>query len=287
MTDQQQDPKDVSSPQNGEVDAGEERTPVEPPAEESQATADGTDTATATELMEHGPALEQPAARPYLQVFGPDTGVFEFYLPYGSITIGRSDHADIWLPHHTVSRVHATIALDNNQYVLEDANSNFGTMVNNKRVDSHVLRHGDSIQISLYVLQFRTHPALPGASAAAARARMLLRTKFCLLPSTMRLKYRTIEVAPREIFRAGDTLKIGHGGLLIPSPTEPPKEVCLELQLFWPNQQSKRYLGEILGVIDEEGIHWLCVKLHSVPREIHEVVVAAARASEWLEVPAT
>lgn len=232
-------------------------------------------------------ALEPPVHRPYLQIFGPDTGVFEFYLPYGSVTVGRSDHADIWLPHPTVSRVHATISLDNNEYVLEDANSNYGTMVNNKRVESQVLRHGDSIQISLYVLQYRTHPALPGASAAAARARMLLRTKFCLLPSTMRLKYRTIEVAPREIFKPGDTLKIGHGGLLIPAPAPPGDSVCLELQLYWPNQQSKRYLGEILGVIEESGTHWMCVKLHTVAREIHEVVVAASPVGQWVEVAAT
>ena len=231
--------------------------------------------------------IDQCTQRPYLQVFGPDTGVFDFYLPFGSVTIGRSDHADIWLPHDTVSRVHATISLDNGEHVLEDANSNYGTMVNNRRVESHVLRHGDSIQISLYVLQFRTHQALPGASAAAAKAKLLLRTKFCLLPSTMRLKFRMLEVSPREIFRPGDTLRIGHGGLLIPASVAPEETVCLELHLVWPNHKSKRYLGEILGVVEEGGGNWMCVKLHSVPKEIYEVVVSAAQTGSWVEVPAT
>ncbi len=234
-------------------------------------------------------ALDQAIERPYLQIFGPDTGVFEFYLPYGSITMGRSDHADIWLPHHTVSRVHATIALDDGEYVLEDANSNFGTLVNGDRVDTHVLQHGDSIQISLYVLQFRTHPALPGASEAAAQAKLHLRSKFCMLPSTMRLKFRAIEVTPGEVFRPGDTLTIGHGGLLIPTTFSPGEgeNVCLELNLSWPTRQSKRYLGEIMGVIPRDGINWLCVKLHSVPREVHDVVVSAAAPGQWTEVPAT
>jgi|GEM_PF-2216908 len=253
---------------------------------------------TLDQRMAHGPTDEgeleaapeagrQLAHRPYLQVFGPDTGVFEYYLPYGSVTIGRSAHADIYLPHHTVSRVHATITLDNGEYVLEDANSNFGTTVNNKRIESHILKHGDSIQISLYVLQFRTHPALPGATEAAARARLLLRSKFCLLPSSMRLKYRTLDVSPKEIFRPGDTLKIGHGGLLIPATTPPGDAVCLELHLVWPNNRYKRYLGEIMGVIPQAAADWMCVKLHSVPKELHEVIVSAAGVGPWLDVPPT
>lgn len=229
----------------------------------------------------------QHAHRPYLQVFGPDTGVFEYYLPYGSVTVGRSSHADIYLPHHTVSRVHATITLDNGEYVLEDANSNYGTTLNNKRIESAVLKHGDSIQISLYVLQFRTHPALPGATEAAARARMLLRSKFCLLPSSMRLKYRTFDVSPREIFRPGDTLKIGHGGLLIPTATPPGDAVCLELHLVWPNNRFKRYLGEIMGVIPQAAADGMCIKLHSVAKELHEVIVSAANPGSWVEVPPT
>jgi hypothetical protein len=228
------------------------------------------------------------ADRPHLQGFGPGTGPFEVDLPpTGSVTLGRSPHADVHLPHHSVSRIHATITRHDDQYVLEDANSSFGTTVNGAKVETHTLRHGDSIQITLYVLQFRTHSALPGAAAAAAQAKWLLRSEFCQLPSTMRLRHRTLQVAPQEVFRPGDTLRIGRGGLLIPTFAPPPDGISLELRLFWPNNQNKRYLGEIVGVIKGEANDWLCVKLHSVPKETHRVVVAAAQHGEWIDVAQT
>ncbi len=233
----------------------------------------------------------QSAFRPnraHLQGFGPGTGPFEFDLPpTGSVTIGRSPHADVHLPHHSVSRIHATITRHDDQYILEDANSSYGTTVNGTKIDTHVLHHGDSTQITLYVLQFRTHAALPGAAAAAAQAKWLLRSEFCQLPSSMRLRYRTLKVAPQQVFRPGDTLKIGRGGLLIPTFEPPPDNVSLELRLFWPNNQNKRYLGEIVGVIKGEVNEWLCVKLHSVPKETHRVIVAAAQHSEWIDVAQT
>lgn len=230
---------------------------------------------------------EYPPLRPHLQGFGPGTGPFEFELGHTSVTIGRSDLADIQLPHHTVSRIHASVALCGGEYVIEDANSAFGTIVNGQPMERHVLRHGDSIQISLYVLQYRTHTPVPGAAAAAQKAKALLRMEFCLLPSTMRLKYRVMEITPRDVFKTGDTLKVGNGGLLIPTTQPPPEGVCLELRLFWPNDQNKRYLGEILGTIPGDTCEWLCVKLHSVPKEIHRLIVSAAKHGDWLDVAPT
>ncbi|HPM24803.1 MAG TPA: FHA domain-containing protein [Phycisphaerae bacterium] len=225
--------------------------------------------------------------RPYLRIFGPDTGVNEVYLTNQTLTIGRSDHADIQLRHHTVSRIHATIALCDGEYVIEDADSNFGVLVNSRRVERSVLRHGDTIQISLYVVQFRTHPAPPGAAAAAARAKFLLRSDFCMLPSTMRLRFRMLHVEPREIFRRGDTLRVGHGGLLVPTDGVWDDTPCTELELCWPTGQTKRYLGEVLGLIEEGALHWGCIKLHIVPREIHDATVEAGEPGPWIDVTAT
>ncbi len=225
--------------------------------------------------------------RPYLQVFGPDTGVFEYNLGEGVITIGRSDNAHVRLPHNSVSRVHALLAYREGQYVIEDAGSNYGVVVNSKRIQQHALQHGDTVQISLYVLQFRTHPVPAGASAASARAKFLLRTEFCMLPSTMRLRFRPLNANPKEVFRSGDTLRVGHGGLLIPTTSSPGDTICLELSLCWPSQQTKCYLGEVMGVVEESDLFWLCVKLHSVPPEMHAAVLEGGDPGEWVNVRAT
>lgn len=256
--------------------------PSQTATDESQAVPNVTDEA---EESTNGDARSQ--RKPYLKIFSPETGISDFELPDTKIIIGRSAHADIVLTHHTVSRCHAIIASVDGKYTLEDADSNYGTSVNNHRVESHVLRHGDSIQISFYVLEFREHPALPGAAAAAARAQSMLRASFSLLPSSMYLSYRPLEVDAKEIFKTGDTLKVGYGGLLIPRPAPLKDCVCLELELRWPNGAMKRYLGEILGVFSEAATDWMCVKLHTVSRDIYDVIISAANPGSWVEVAAT
>jgi hypothetical protein len=228
-----------------------------------------------------------PQQHPYLRVFGPDIGVFEHELPRGNTTVGRSERADIRLRNVNVSRYHARITHSDNRYTFEDTGSTRGTEVNRQRVQTHALRHGDTIQIGLYTLQFRTHHAVPGARAAATRAKLLLQSEFCLLPSTMRLRFRTLELAPQNVFRSGDTLRIGHGGLLIPTPTRPDDAACLELHLSWPSDVSKRYLGEIMGAIEEARTHWMCVKLHTVPGSVQQAIVERGQPGPWIDVIAT
>jgi hypothetical protein len=211
-------------------------------------------------------------------------GVFEVDLPQSTFTIGRADEADLTLPDQTVSRVHARIALDQGHCTLEDADSTHGTTVNGKRIQRQVLRHGDSIVIAMYQLEFRTHAELPGAAAAAARAKMLLRGEYCMLPSSAPLRFRILDIAPQDVFASGDTLELGCGGILIPIATPPDDGTCLELHITWPNQTSTDYLGEIQGVIHEESLHWLCVKLHSLPQEKHEATVECAQPGPWAEV---
>ena len=58
--------------------------------------------------------------------------------------------------------------------------------------------------------------------------------------------------------------------------------MCVEVHLKWPNGRERSYLGGIMGVIMEFGIHWMCLKLHTVPRKTHEVIVALARPGPWL-----
>src|SRR5580765_4562296 len=61
-------------------------------------------------------------------------------------TIGRRTAADLKLGGVDVSRDHAEIAWDGDQYVLRDVGSSHGTFVNGQRIAKHTLAHGDRIR---------------------------------------------------------------------------------------------------------------------------------------------
>ena len=225
--------------------------------------------------------------RPYLKTFGPDIGVIEFELSDKTVTIGRAAEADVRLPDPMVSRTHARVTCSEGKYTLEDVGSSGGTTVNRKPIQSHLLNHGDSARIGPYVLQYRCHQALPGAAAAAEHAKRLLHSQFSVLPSGIQLQYRTLETAPEVIFQSGDTLRIGQAGLLIPTATPPGDCACLELGLSWSGGRTKQYLGEIVGVIEEESTHWMCVKLHTVSQEKYRKTVDAGQPGKWVDVAST
>ncbi len=225
--------------------------------------------------------------RPYLKAFGPDIGVIELELSDKTVTIGRAAEADVRLPDPKVSRAHARVTCSEGEYTLEDVGSSGGTTVNRKPIQSHLLAHGDSARIGPYILQYRTHQTLPGAAAAAEQAKRLLHCQFSVLPSGIQLQYRTLETAPDVIFRSGDTLRIGQAGLLIPMATPPGDCACLELGLSWSGGRTKQYLGEIVGVIEEESTHWMCVKLHTVSKDMYRKTVDVGHAGEWVDVVST
>lgn len=70
------------------------------------------------------------------------------------LTIGRSPHSDLFLDDVTVSRHHARILRDGNDFLVEDLNSLNGTYVNRKRIERHRLSDGDELQIGKYKLAF-------------------------------------------------------------------------------------------------------------------------------------
>lgn len=70
------------------------------------------------------------------------------------LTIGRSPHSDLFLDDVTVSRHHARILRDGNEFLVEDLNSLNGTYVNRKRIERHRLSDGDELQIGKYKLAF-------------------------------------------------------------------------------------------------------------------------------------
>jgi len=62
-------------------------------------------------------------------------------------TIGRSSDNDLVLPQMNISRAHAEILVEGEQYTLRDLGSRHGTLVNGTRIDRVRLADGDRIQL--------------------------------------------------------------------------------------------------------------------------------------------
>jgi pSer/pThr/pTyr-binding forkhead associated (FHA) protein len=77
-----------------------------------------------------------------------------FILRTGSVDVGRHPDSSICLDDVTVSRRHAQIEIAGDECRIEDLGSLNGTYVNQSRVDSGVLRHGDELQIGKFRMVF-------------------------------------------------------------------------------------------------------------------------------------
>lgn len=83
-----------------------------------------------------------------------------YLLDEDEITVGRDTRADILLDDATVSRQHAVFRRVDGKYVIEDVGSLNGTYVNMERVDTQVLKNGDSIMIGKFRMVFFTKSAV-------------------------------------------------------------------------------------------------------------------------------
>ncbi|MBI2149941.1 MAG: SpoIIE family protein phosphatase [Acidobacteria bacterium] len=82
---------------------------------------------------------------PQLYWLAPDGQENFFPLASSEILIGRKGDADIVLNNQHISRHHAKIVKAPEGFFLQDLASTHGTFVNDERIESHVLRHGDKI----------------------------------------------------------------------------------------------------------------------------------------------
>ena len=71
-----------------------------------------------------------------------------------SITIGRADDNTIVIDNLAVSSYHARIDKAGTDFILTDMQSTNGTFVNESKVVSHKLAHGDNVVIGKHVLLF-------------------------------------------------------------------------------------------------------------------------------------
>ncbi len=77
-----------------------------------------------------------------------------FALSGERVRVGRSPEAEVFLDDVTVSRNHAVLVRRRDGVYIDDLGSLNGSYVNRRRIESHLLQHGDELQIGKYKLTF-------------------------------------------------------------------------------------------------------------------------------------
>lgn len=89
-----------------------------------------------------------PAEREtHLDITCPGLDSRRIRLDDSPLIIGREDDCDIPLPLRNVSRQHAQVSYNGDEYSINDLESTNGTFVNNIRVSKCILRNHDLIRI--------------------------------------------------------------------------------------------------------------------------------------------
>lgn len=78
----------------------------------------------------------------------------EYAFNKDSITVGRNEDNTIVIDNLAVSGFHARIDRTGSDYILTDLQSTNGTFVNDQKVTSHKLVHGDNVVIGKHVILF-------------------------------------------------------------------------------------------------------------------------------------
>lgn len=78
----------------------------------------------------------------------------DFQLPHRTITIGRSEVADVAIHDDWISRLHCEISRRAGEFIIRDLDSRNGTFVNESRVKETTLRVGDKIRVGHTLIAF-------------------------------------------------------------------------------------------------------------------------------------
>ena len=68
------------------------------------------------------------------------------------IIIGRSPNTDIQIDNLAVSKRHAKLVKQNDQYTVEDLNSTNGTFLNDEMITRAILKHNDIVTVGKHTL---------------------------------------------------------------------------------------------------------------------------------------
>jgi hypothetical protein len=97
--------------------------------------------------------MRAPASMTLLS--GPRSGTGFFPLDSAELTIGRGENAGITLADPGISRMHARVVREGDDFVVEDLGSTNGTEVNGQLIKRRRLADGDRVRLGSSTLQFR------------------------------------------------------------------------------------------------------------------------------------
>jgi FHA domain len=106
----------------------------------------------ADEAYEGGAAPAHKTVR--LLVYMDAAHPIRYPLYQETVTIGRSEMADIQIDGDYISRLHARIISSKDRVAIEDAGSRNGVRINGRAIDREILRHGDVIGLGLLHFTF-------------------------------------------------------------------------------------------------------------------------------------
>jgi predicted component of type VI protein secretion system len=93
----------------------------------------------------------------YLQLYANGALVQEHALVDKATTIGRSPDCNVRIDNPGVSELHARIRFNHGRYIVEDAMSRNGILLNGHEVDQKELAYGDEIDLPKHRLVFVEH----------------------------------------------------------------------------------------------------------------------------------
>jgi ABC transport system ATP-binding/permease protein len=93
-----------------------------------------------------------PHAR-LVMLAGPEPGT-EFELTVNLYVVGRSEEANLRIDDASISRAHARLDGDEQQWTISDLDSINGIMINGQRRDDYLLKSGDVIELGVVRLRF-------------------------------------------------------------------------------------------------------------------------------------
>lgn len=79
-------------------------------------------------------------------------------LVAAQVIIGRRDDSDVRLDNLHVSRHHAKLIKTADGYLLQDLGSTYGTFVNDSRINTQLLKHGDKVSVGDIDLHYFARP---------------------------------------------------------------------------------------------------------------------------------